>query len=150
MNGEVNSINGVNEEKEVEKGEEKLKMIGIIGIVREQEIGYKLHPEFWGRGFMSEALKAFIEFFFKNPSTYLSSPLLIYHRKQRVLILCLGNEKYDRLLAAADPENGGSMRVLEKAGFVKGEYKVGFYERGSLGGKKSDMQCFYLQRPQIR
>jgi ribosomal-protein-alanine N-acetyltransferase len=41
-----------------------------------------------------------------------------------------GNEKYDRLLAAADPENVASMRVLEKAGFEKGEYKVGFYERG--------------------
>lgn len=58
-----------------------------------------------------------------------------------------GNEKYDRLLAAVDPENVASMRVLEKAGFEKGEYKVGFYERGCLAGKKSDLQCFYFERP---
>lgn len=38
-------------------------MIGVIGIVREQEIGYRIHPDFWGKGFMSEALKMFIEMF---------------------------------------------------------------------------------------
>lgn len=41
----------------------KLRMIGVIGIVREQEIGYRIHPDFWGKGFMSEALKMFIEMF---------------------------------------------------------------------------------------
>jgi RimJ/RimL family protein N-acetyltransferase len=59
--GEVNGVERVNEEK---GGEGELKMIGVIGIVREQEIGYKLHPEFWGRGFMSEAIRAFIQLFF--------------------------------------------------------------------------------------
>lgn len=41
----------------------KLRMIGVIGIVREQEIGYRIHPDFWGKGFMSEALNMFIEMF---------------------------------------------------------------------------------------
>jgi RimJ/RimL family protein N-acetyltransferase len=34
-----------------------------------------------------------------------------------MLILATVNKKYDRLLAAADPENKASLRVLEKAGF---------------------------------
>jgi [ribosomal protein S5]-alanine N-acetyltransferase len=47
------------EEKEQRKAG-KLRLIGVIGIVREQEIGYKIHPEFWGKGYMSEALRMFI------------------------------------------------------------------------------------------
>jgi L-amino acid N-acyltransferase YncA len=57
------------------------------------------------------------------------------------------NKKYDRLLAAADPENKASLRVLEKAGFQKGKYMKDFYERSALGGKKSDLQFVYLLRP---
>lgn len=57
------------------------------------------------------------------------------------------NKKYDRLLAGADPENKASQRVLEKAGFKKGEFKRGFYERATLGGRKGDMQFYYLERP---
>ena len=64
-----------------------------------------------------------------------------------MLILVTVNKKYDRLFAAADPENKASLRVLEKAGFQKGEYRKAFYERGVLGGKKSDLQCVYLLRP---
>jgi hypothetical protein len=64
-----------------------------------------------------------------------------------LLIPVTVNMKYDRLLAAADLENKASLRVLEKAGFQKGEYRKDFYERGVLGGKKSDLQCVYLLRP---
>jgi ribosomal-protein-alanine N-acetyltransferase len=44
---------------------DKPRMIGIIGIVREQEIGYKVHPDFWGKGYMTEALKMFINLYWK-------------------------------------------------------------------------------------
>jgi len=64
-----------------------------------------------------------------------------------VLTLVVVNKKYDYLLGAADPENGASLRVLEKAGFVKGVYMKDFYERGILGGRKSDLQCYYVPRP---
>jgi RimJ/RimL family protein N-acetyltransferase len=47
------------ESKERKEGE--LRMIGIIGVVREQEIGYRLNPDFWGKGYMTEALAMFIE-----------------------------------------------------------------------------------------
>jgi hypothetical protein len=57
------------------------------------------------------------------------------------------NGKYDRLLAGADSENKASQRVLEKAGFKKGEFKRAFYERATLGGRKGNMQFYYLERP---
>lgn len=59
------------------------------------------------------------------------------------------NRKYDKLLAGADSENMASQRVLEKAGFKKGEFKKEFYERATLGGRKGDMQFYYLERPEI-
>jgi len=38
--------------------------------------------------------------------------------------------------------------VLEKAGFQRGDYKKEFYVRAANeGGKKSDLQFFYLERP---
>lgn len=40
-------MNEVNGEEEGEKG----KMIGVVGIVREQEIGYKIDSDYWGMGF---------------------------------------------------------------------------------------------------
>jgi RimJ/RimL family protein N-acetyltransferase len=43
---------------------QKPKMIGIVGSrVISSEIGYKLHPTYWGKGYMSEALPMFIEIF---------------------------------------------------------------------------------------
>jgi hypothetical protein len=45
-------------------GEVKPKMIGIIGASRNEpqgaEIWYGLHPDYWGKGYMIEALKVFI------------------------------------------------------------------------------------------
>jgi ribosomal-protein-alanine N-acetyltransferase len=48
-----------------QENSDKPRMIGIIGIVREQEIGYKVHPDFWGKGYMTEALKMFINLYWK-------------------------------------------------------------------------------------
>jgi ribosomal-protein-alanine N-acetyltransferase len=51
------------------------------------------------------------------------------------------------LLAYADPENNASNRVLEKAGFQKGDVRKGFYERAMhSGAKKSDLQSYYMDR----
>lgn len=58
----------------------------------------------------------------------------------------IGNERREKLLAFADPENGASVRVLEKAGFQKGPLLKEYYERAALGGRKSDLLSFHLER----
>jgi RimJ/RimL family protein N-acetyltransferase len=65
-----------------------------------------------------------------------------------MLILVLVNAKYDKLIAAADTGNPASLKILEKVGFQKGEYKADFYERIVDGLViKGDLQFFYLPRP---
>ncbi|KAH7409351.1 GNAT domain-containing protein [Cadophora sp. MPI-SDFR-AT-0126] len=105
------------------------KMIGVVGIVREAELGYRIHPDFWGKGYMSEALTMFLDMWWALEVS----------------------QKYSRLIAAADPENLASTRILIKHGFIKGEYKKDFYARAYLGGEvKSDLQYFYLDRPAMK
>jgi ribosomal-protein-alanine N-acetyltransferase len=82
------------------KGENKL--IGSIcfwNIVEEQskaEIGYELMPEYQGKGIMSEAVKAVIEYGFENM-------------------------RLDWIEAVPYSENMKSARLLERNNFVKGE-----------------------------
>ncbi|KAF8864515.1 acyl-CoA N-acyltransferase [Acephala macrosclerotiorum] len=112
-------------EKEV-GNDGKAEMIGIIGIVREQEIGYKLHPDYWGKGYMTEALRTMLDMFWAAEA----------------------NKKYNELWAKADPENKASVNVLTKAGFKKSILEKNCYARAYLGGKvMSDLQGFNLFRP---
>lgn len=39
------------------------RVIGAVGAVRGPEVGYMLHPDFWGQGYATEALAAFIPMF---------------------------------------------------------------------------------------
>ncbi len=74
--------------------------IGTIGfhVQRERdrrcEIGYDLSPQYWGRGYMSEALGA---------------------------VLALGFDELflNRIGAIVHPENAGSLRLLERFGFSR-------------------------------
>jgi [ribosomal protein S5]-alanine N-acetyltransferase len=91
------------------------ELIGGIGITRgngdagSAEIGYSLHPDYWGRGYATEAARALIEFGFRE-------------------------WRLHRVHARCDPENVGSARVMEKCGMrleghfrklvmVKGEWR---------------------------
>ncbi len=41
-------------------GKNPPKLIGLVGTVREgDEMGYMLHCDYWGKGYMTEALRAF-------------------------------------------------------------------------------------------
>lgn len=85
------------------------------------EIGYELHPDFWGKGLMTEAAR---------------------------LVVACGHEvfKLNRIEAWTLPGNGASDRVLEKAGFrhegtlrQKAWFKGGFHDFrmfGRLAGEK--------------
>jgi RimJ/RimL family protein N-acetyltransferase len=104
------------------------KVIGIVGInslAPAPSIGYGLHPGCWGMGYASEAVTGLINAWWKlnriDPAQ-----------------LRLASEK-ERLFAACNRENFGSMKVLQKNGF-----KV--YREVYLDG--DTLALLVLERPQ--
>lgn len=90
------------------------KMIGTIGFWRMQkehfraEIGYQLHPDYQGKGIMHEALRAVLEYGF-------------------------GELNLHSVEANVNPNNAGSIRLLEKNGFVREAYfKENYYYNGKF------------------
>ncbi len=81
---------------------------------RRAEIGYALGSEFWGNGYMREALTLLINF-------------------------CFSNLNLHRLEADVDPQNTSSIKVLERLGFRKEGY---LRERWLVGGGAQD-SLFY-------
>lgn len=69
------------------------KVIGKVGLWQMPEIGYILHPDYWRRGFATEAVQAVIAHGFET----------------------LG---LDRITADVDPDNAASLAMLTKLGFV--------------------------------
>jgi len=83
---------------------------------RRAEVGYLLSPDYWGQGYMKEAMTALIEHAFETL-------------------------ELRRLEADIDPENAASRLLLERLGFRKeGELK----ERWEIGGKITDSHLFGL------
>ena len=81
----------------------------LIDGVDEVEIGYRLHPDYWGRGLATEAARAVRDFGFNT----------------------LG---FERLISVIEPENKASVRVaqkngmrLEKETMFHGAVKAGIY-----------------------
>ncbi len=72
------------------------------------EVGYMLHPNFWGKGIMQEALLSAIDYGFKIM-------------------------KLHSIEGHINPENSASSKVLEKANFIREAYfKENFYFRGKF------------------
>lgn len=69
------------------------RVIGKAGCYRLPEIGYILHPDMWGRGLATEALRA-------------------------VIPHILANHRIEALRADIDPRNAASIRLLEKLSFT--------------------------------
>jgi len=73
------------------------KLIGMFGLFPMKlklEVGYVLARPYWGKGYMTEVLRAVIEWAFKQPDIF-------------------------RVQAFCDVDNIGSARVLEKAGMER-------------------------------
>ncbi len=86
------------------------------------EIGYALHPDYWGKGLMQEALRAVIAHAF-GPTNLL------------------------RLEADIEPNNHGSAKVLTSLGFEKEGY---FRSRWIVDGVVSDSEMYGLVNPRFR
>jgi len=72
------------------------------------EVGYLLHPDFWRKGIVQEALMAVLDFGFNT---------LNFHSVE----------------ALVNPENDASILLLEKNGFVKeAHFKENFYFEGAF------------------
>jgi RimJ/RimL family protein N-acetyltransferase len=61
-------------------GQVKAKLIGTIGTPRKAEVGYKLHPEYWGKGYMSEALEMFLRMWWGMEGKFISLFSLVLAR----------------------------------------------------------------------
>src|SRR3954470_19630438 len=68
------------------------RIIGAIGIHKPPEIGFMFHPHFWGKGYATEALSAFLTAFFEHLP-------------------------YGHAEALTDPENEACRRLLERCRF---------------------------------
>ncbi|KAJ6089757.1 hypothetical protein N7467_004973 [Penicillium canescens] len=77
---------------------------GVNSLVPAPSIGYTLHPDFWGNGYATEAVTAIVDQWCKLP-----------RRNPEGLELALPKE---RLFAACNKENVGSVKVLQRSGFV--------------------------------
>ncbi|GGX63307.1 GNAT family N-acetyltransferase [Saccharospirillum salsuginis] len=83
---------------------------------RRAEVGYLLSPDYWGQGYMKEAMTALIEHAF-------------------------GALEMRRLEADIDPDNAASRALLERLSFRKeGELR----ERWEIGGKITDSHLYGL------
>lgn len=95
------------------------RCIGKAGCWKKPELGYILHPEFWGQGLATEAIRPILPRAFDKFADV------------------------DALTAEIDPRNAASERVLRKLGFEK----VGAAERTfCIGGEWSDSAFFELSR----
>jgi ribosomal-protein-alanine N-acetyltransferase len=100
------------------------KLVGTICLWNLQpenyraEIGYELHPDYWKKGIMSEAIHGIIEYGFE--------------------VLNLHSIEAD-----VDPANAQSVALLEKNGFIKeGHFRESVY----FGGRFSDTAIYCLLR----
>ncbi|PQE04879.1 hypothetical protein CJF30_00004666 [Rutstroemia sp. NJR-2017a BBW] len=99
-------------------GPAKPRFIGAVGVIRFEEgsgaeVGYGIHPEYQRKGYATEALRLFVE--------------LYWSRKRE--------GDWNTLVAAVDPENTASERVVQKVGFTKGQLQDEEFEMWSESGK---------------
>ncbi|PNS17534.1 hypothetical protein CAC42_8077 [Sphaceloma murrayae] len=102
------------------------KVIGILGAKAFPEIGYSMNPRFHHKGYMTEAVRAFIpELFHVMPSA--------------------DEGGFDYVNAYADREHVASMGVLARCGFQRGQVIKGEYTSSQLGLR--DVVGWYVARP---
>ncbi|MDJ0823714.1 MAG: GNAT family N-acetyltransferase [Paracoccaceae bacterium] len=94
--------------------------IGKAGCWRRAELGYILHPDYWRRGLMTEALTALI------PRCFAKFP------------------EEPALTAECDPRNTASAKLLEKLGFQRTSYETRNFQ---YGDEWCDTAYYALPRP---
>jgi len=94
-------------------------LVNIEFTHRRAEVGYALGREYWGNGYIQEALHALLDYSFDTLNLH-------------------------RIEADVDPRNAASIRTLERLGFVREGY---LRERWQVGGGIFDGLFYGLLRP---
>ncbi|PVI00124.1 acyl-CoA N-acyltransferase [Periconia macrospinosa] len=105
------------------------RVIGMVGAVRAPEVGYMFNIDYWGRGYATEALRAFMPLFFNHFSGG-------------------ANEMYEYAEALTDPELVASQNVLGKVGFQLHEKKEKDFDNPVLGLR--DTLVYRLYRTDVK
>ncbi|KAK4983698.1 hypothetical protein LTR50_007058 [Elasticomyces elasticus] len=107
---------------------EPRRVIGILGSPTFPNIGYLFHPDYQGKGYATEALRAFV-------------PAMFGHMPRAG---SAGARGYDYVQAFADTENVRSRAVLERCGFAFCGVVPGEFSSPLLGLR--DSACYRLAR----
>ncbi|KAL9100145.1 MAG: hypothetical protein Q9163_004446 [Psora crenata] len=94
-------------------------IIGFVGATRLPEVGYMYDPSVWGKGYATEALRAWIESYWQTWP--MGHPATQYSEMQKCLTAVTGSEN-----------GAASRRVLEKCGFKHETYLDVHEDRGSV------------------
>ncbi|KIW95548.1 uncharacterized protein Z519_04133 [Cladophialophora bantiana CBS 173.52] len=92
--------------------------VGKIGVWRDNEIGFFLVRQYWGKGIAEEALNALIPYLF-------------------------GEVGMSKITADTDPRNGACVGLLKKVGFVVNGFKEKTYK---VGGNWTDSLYLILEK----
>ncbi|EMD85797.1 hypothetical protein COCC4DRAFT_34679 [Bipolaris maydis ATCC 48331] len=133
-------------------------VIGLIGAVRAPEVGYMFNASYWGKGYATEALRAFMPMFFEH---YSGNCIADYRdegangpssngstQNGNGTNGCTDNGKrlaprYEYAEAHTDPELVSSQNVLTKVGFKLHERKKNDFENPILGMRDTLVFRFY-------
>ena len=111
INDNLQNNNGINWGITIKNNPQLIGVIGYHRIEKEHyraEIGYMLHPDYWNKGIMNEAIKSVINFGFIQM-------------------------KLHSIEASIDPDNFVSGKILMNHGFVKEAYfKENFFFEGEF------------------
>ncbi|KAI9836888.1 MAG: hypothetical protein M1819_001053 [Sarea resinae] len=84
---------------DIAEDNDKMKVIGILAAPMIPHVGFCLHTDYWGKGYATEALRAFLPYYFRQvPSAQAEGG-------------------FDFMEAQTYPDNEKSMNVLQKVGF---------------------------------